>query len=208
MKWFKKEGDLLFFYKGDLDLYGLPEQNGFKENYLVVEEKEFVLDWKMEIEREFQEEKKIHRYDRLERFETCLGQLLGDKGRVDFELENWLRRRLVDESREGCWICLKKLLREYGYPKYYNRIPRIIYLLFNEQVVVADGKCWFSVMQDFSRMSEKFDSMENKRNYFLPLRYCALMLLMLNGARFNYYIPLVLTPRKRVELRNLFDLLY
>lgn len=210
MNWFKKEGDLLFFYKGEIDLFGLPENNGFIENYLVVEEKEFVLDWKMEVEREFEEtEKKIHRYDRLERFATCLGQLLGDKGRVEEELERWLRRRLIDDSREGCWVCLKKLLREYGCPKYYNRIPRIIELLFNEKVVVADGKCWFRVMEDFSRMSEKFDLLEEgKRNYFLPLRYCALMLLMLNGAQFNYYIPLVLTPRKRGELRELFDLLY
>lgn len=179
---------------------------------MVVESREtswpLVSDYKM---MQHSSSRKIHRYDRVERFKTVLMHLLGGRGSVPLDVLQDVENRVVRFSIQTVWLDVQKILRVNGYGKYFNRIPYILRYLGFKPKIVFSGSIVDLCMQDFMRMSVKFDRIKSdleERKYFPSLRYVALRLLEIHGTTFEYEIPLVKTPCKVQVLDDIFNKLF
>jgi len=111
------------------------------------------------------------------------------------------------ESGADVFEGVRMVLKAYGYRKYYNSIPSIIWMLqggrqrFESRIVEQ-------VMDDFMRMSHRFDRLETGRSYFPNLRYVLLELLELNGFCFGFDVVKIRTKRKRIVMETIFEQLY
>jgi hypothetical protein len=184
----------------DIELFGPPELFGVEEYHVVEKDKSFVLDYELEqyyFGAENGGEEKIHHYDRVERFERVLLEL-GGHLKIKQCLLDEIATFEFNPNCDKVWTSLKQVLRELGKPKLYNRIPYIVKMFGGGDMIIANSQIWFQVKTCFEEMSRGFGT--RKTVHFPPLRFVALKLLAMHGARFMYFIPLVLTRRKRGKM--------
>jgi len=199
------------FRMHDVNLYGLPSYYGY-EDYIVVstyeDECPFVLDWNGEQERRGVL-RPVHRYSRVERFVSVVYQLLGERGDVPDSVIDVVRHWGFDSDPLLAWNSVRFVLKQYGWAKYYNRIPGILARLGYHPARFQFWKIE-EVIQKFKKMSSKFDCIKSQlpsRTYFPNLRYVALRMLEEDGITFNYMIPKIRTKRKLKVMSDIYDLM-
>lgn len=196
-----------------IDLYGLPDFWGVS-CYTVIQTRDdvapMVMDYQMEQERRGSL-RPIHHYDRIERFQSTLYQLIGCRGRVPESIINVIKEYNYNTDPAHVWDSIRDILKKI--PKgrtYYNRIPTILSMLgykhkidFQDQDYVIKDICL-----DFRRINAKYELIKSRlenRKYFPSLRFIAFKLLEKHGAHFQYRIPFVRTPRKQVLLETIWN---
>lgn len=177
------------FLKSDCDVYGLPFHHGY-DDYLVVDDVvEYVMDYKMGLERHL---RPIHRYDRKERFIFILAQLLGLRGDVSTATVRMCK---------GCksWEDVRKVLKREGKSKMYNRIPYIMKCLGLPPKIIlkVDNELFRQMVDDFVLVQNKFKFLEN-RKYFPSLRFIAVKIIESYGGIVDFNF--IRTKRKLKEL--------
>jgi len=195
------------FTQNQIDDYGFPEHWGF-DCYRIIENREtqsFVTDFKLE---QSYYKRPIHRYNRRQRFETTLQQLLGEKGKVPDHIIAIIKHYIVKEK--DIWDQVRAILKHYRLRIYYNRIPFII-----EKCLATPSVQWSksseqyrAMMQDFDKICFLFDQHKHllQRKYFPNMRFIALKLMALHGITLQYNIPLTRTVRKRKDLEQIWNI--
>jgi len=140
----------------------------------------------------------IHRYSRIERFESILYQLIGARGKVPKRIINYIKLVGYDKQPELLWESIRAILKEKGWRLYYNRIPTILQMLGESKTINFQDQALLisEIVIDFRKLSAAFDRRPGGRKYFPNLRFIALKLLEAHGAVFEYMIPFIRTPRK------------
>lgn len=185
------------FLKSAIEDYGMPDLYGWND-WLVIEDEgpSMVCEEVMDI----LDLKKIHRYSRLERFKTILFQLLGWRGKVDedvFEICG-----LMDfnpDLMEDVWFMMKRELKYNEKSKYYNRIPRILYLMGKCKCIKVSPMKYEAILQRFTRLEYLF-TLQKERKYFPSLRYTCCRLLVEQGIEHEYQVEAILTKSRRIAL--------
>lgn len=207
------EGDLPIYTTDQVDLYGYPEDWGI-EKYLVIEEREsghpMVTDFQMEMERRGAL-RPIHHYDRVERFQSILYQLIGSRGVVPRLVIQTIKLEGYDAHPDKVWNSIRNLLKKHNWSLYYNRIPVILEQLgYKRKINFNDQNAFvLHIMNEFRKISARFEQIKPQleRKYFPNLRYVVFKLLQENGAEFEYNIPFLRTPRKEKTMDELWLLL-
>ena len=103
---------------------------------------------------------------------------------------------------------VRRVLKKHGYKGYYNRIPSIL-KRFGLGVCFCDYQAVESILREFGRISRKFDVMVwVGRKYFPNLRWVALKMLELVGAKHEYRVPMILTKRKERVMEDIWEKIY
>jgi len=210
-------GGTAIFSSGQLKDYGLPENNGWSEQYLVVEEEvdshPMEYTYKSLKDYDLVKEREIHRYCRISRFRGVLHHLMGmgkfstrkSKERLD-EISWELPPNVSYTPPCLLWNTFWKVLKDSKIKKCYNAIPTIINCLkLGEKTTrsVKVNTVYQKVMEDFRNMHNIFEAIkhEMKRSYFPSLRSIALMLLNRHGYVLPIKIPIARTLAKieRIE---------
>lgn len=188
-----------------------PEDLGFTEPYLVVEDECDAHPLALEYEDEIKLPKKrpIHKYCRKERFKAVLRGLMGQHGTVPQEILDAVRpfvnaMRLMDE--EILWDFTRSILKKAKGRKYYNKIPIILATL--RVVPLRIKQCedaHDAILDDFIALCDAWKSLETDRKYFINFRYVCLRLMQKHGIVHPYSIPLLRTDRKKLALDQIFD---
>jgi hypothetical protein len=206
------------FTTRQLDNFGLPEENNFKDFYWVVESKEYEATFTQQNQTEFdyKHEHEIHRYSRSERFRLCLFQLLGRVGVIGknlalindimyYEFTN-IEKTYLPQCLQ--WEFFRKILKKHRLNAFYNRIPAIAYNLgFDIQLPKVTNRLIMAICADFEAMNEIFPRIRHKldRKYFPSIRGVCLMLLERYGVPNILNIPVARTVQKVVELKLVFE---
>lgn len=197
------------FSSSDLEIWGPPQSWGY-EVYEVVEDREtampLVTDHKMEIGM-LGNVRPIHRYSRKERFVVTALNLLGNRG---------VPKKVMASMDEidltgNVWERVRERLKKGGFRKYYNSIPFILRQLGVGGVPDVGCLAFRDIVNDFVRLSEKFDRCRKDRHgrtYFPNIRFVALKLFDVHGVRFGFEIPKVRTVRKKGSLEEIWSLIY
>jgi hypothetical protein len=167
-----------------------------------------VTDWKMEQERG--KARPIHRYSRVERFTSVLAQLIGSRGKIPKEMIAEIREHQIPKDPDQIWNAVRKILKEMGARKFYNRIPIILQMLGYEQdTLTKQNDVMRAIIDDFRVISGRFEKIKKDvgRVYFPSLRFIAFKLLTLHGIEFKYKVPFVRTPRKLKAMEEIWKLL-
>lgn len=200
-----------------ISIYGLPETWIWPNNYYEVIsnldfERPAAQDFKFEQER-WGSTRPIHRYSRVKRFESTLYQLLGYRGNVDLVDLLYIKEVGYDEHPLRIWESLRRILKENGWQKYYNRIPTIIQMLgLDLKIHVGkDNEMVNDIIRTFKMMNSLFEDVKPfGRTYFPNMRFIVIRMLETFGAKFDFDIPRVRTKRKLKPLDeiwvNLFNL--
>lgn len=193
----------------DIDIWGPPQSWGY-EMFVVEEAREtgapMVADYDMEVER-LGNLRPIHRYSRKERFVVTALNLLGNRS-VPKEVMKTMEGLVMEGN---VWERVRERLKKGGYRKYYNSIPFVLRQL--GVVGVPDVGClvFRDIVNDFVRLSEKFDRSRKERcgrTYFPNIRFVALKLFDVHGIEFGFEIPKVRTVRKKEKLEEIWSLIY
>lgn len=207
------EDNLPVFTTSQVDYYGPPDIYGYDKYYVVQSRQpEYVCDYKT-ISGVC---RNIHRYKRILRFKTILGQLLGCIGFVTQKSKDKLedfRRTISDfdvHYTPPCmvWEFLRTKLKACGLQVFYNRIPAIAKQFnmtpVNTTITVSQ---WNGIMEDFVAMHEIFPRIRHKlsRKYFPNLRHTALTLMTRHGVSTSIVIPPARTIAKEKLLNNSFS---
>ncbi len=197
------------FTSEQVAIFGPPELYGY-ETYEVIELNEtispMVTDWQME--QDLDRPRPIHRYDRVERFEFILAQLLGLRGDVP---DYVMAMMCYIKDSHDCWNRIRATLKHYKHRKYYNRIPQIIFRLGFGSVINWDRQdaTYRQIINDFKKLQHVFEYAQKrekwKRSYFPNLRFIAIKLLERYGATCNFDIDFIRTKRKRKALIDLWN---
>jgi hypothetical protein len=181
----------------------------FWDNYgPSTEQHPMVMDYQQELDYA-QNLKKIHRYDRKERFRYTLYQLVGASGTVPASLCKAIKEangKRVRKSR--VWNMIRNYLKRNKLRQHYNRIPQIISRIYKLKPLNLTGDIITNIFKDFHCFHYQFNNdlrFKWKRSYFPNLRFVALKLLEKYGVQFPYSVPLVRTLRKRKYLNNLYN---
>ena len=199
--------DYIPVYTSDqIEIYGLPDNWGVFY-YTVIETRESahpqIIDFALTSDRRGSL-RPIHRYSRLERFESVLYQLIGARGKVPKRIINYINLVGYNKSPELLWESIRRILKEKGWRLYYNRIPTILQLLGESKTINFQDQALLisEIVNDFRKLSASFDRRPGTRKYFPNLRFIALKLLEAHGAVFEYMIPFIRTPRKIATMES------
>lgn len=206
--------------------WGYPEDFGWDKEYEVIEQEHSAhplgLDYADEIQLE--RRRPIHRYCRIDRFKTVLAQLMGYTGfnipkkelrykslKLPSKIKDILPRNIKYTPKSQMWEAIRGALKENNYHIYYNRIPAILAGL--SMIDYRNGRNtgkFAKIMTDFERMHKVFYEIRTdlKRKYFPSLRYVALRLMEKHGVEMPIEIPLTRTNQKRIELAEIYDLIW
>ena len=205
------ENNIAIFNSNQVEKYGSPDLYGYTQ-FHIIETNEtaspFVTDWEMEQTR--WKARPIHRYNRVERFEFVLAQLLGLRGDIPFHVMGVVEQ-YADRTPQKCWNSIRGILKHYGYRKYYNRIPQMIYKLGLGTVFSWDNSdtTYRAIITDFKMLQHIFENnkkrQEWKRTYFPSLRFIAIKLLEKYGATCNFEIAFIRTKRKQKALNDIWN---
>lgn len=209
----RSEFGIPFYTSQQVDLFGLPEHWGV-EQYQIIQLREdaapFVTDYDMEMDRRGAL-RPVHYYNRVERFESILLQLLGCRGRVPREVIETIQEVGYNSDPAFVWDSIRGILKTKRWRKYYNRIPVILDQLgFGGKIEFGDQHEFvLMLMNEFRKVSARFEQIKRDldRSYFPNLRYIAFKLLEEYGAEFQYRIPFLRTPRKEKAMDDLWLLL-
>lgn len=190
-----------------------PNQFGFQEDFLVVEEEETSHPWALNYADECNLPRKrpVHRYSRAERFKFILGQLMGCSGNVPhYVLAVFQPDQLAALPPERLWDEVRSILKTHKWRIYYNRIPAILAGLGLSQFKFSDTKKFQDILDDFGRLDSIFDLIkpELERTYFPNLRFVAIKLMERHGVHPLYPIPKARTFRKLQALDELYKYLW
>lgn len=204
------EGDMPVFTSEQINDYGLPDLYGY-HNYEVIELEHtahpLVTDFKFICERE--RPRPIHRYNRIERFEFILAQLLGRRGDVPDVVIRMMG--YVNKDTQCVWNSVRSILKHYKQRKYYNRIPTIILKLGLGPVFTWDRsqQTYDQIIKDFKILHNVFEYQPKRqqwnRKYFPSLRFVAVKLLERYGATCNFKVDFIRTKRKRKALGDIWN---
>ncbi len=125
---------------------------------------------------------KVHRYSRIDRFKFTVLQLLGFNGAVPKKVIETVQLEIGKyvKSNSKIWNTIRKILKENGYRKYYNRIPKIISIVAGFQIEGVSKANMDSLFKKFQKMSFDFNNelrQKWNRSYFPNLRYIALRMI-------------------------------
>lgn len=197
------EDGVAVFTNNQIDDYGFPEWHGY-DVYRVIETRacqELVTDFTLENQ---YDKRPVHRYCRKKRFQTVLGHLLNDKGKVPPHIIKLVQEEMFP-NRE-LWDEVRTILKQHKLRIYYNRIPFIIQQLDK----VSSSKPvrayqYRDIMKDFDQFCFWFEQVKHqwKRSYFPNMRFIALKMMERHGIELNYEIPLTRTLRKRKDLEQI-----
>jgi len=187
------DNELPVFTRQDIDLYGLPMYFGWDEWIcidsgpdLVADPCDFVLF-----------NKPVHRYSRFDRFRMVLLQLLGWRGKVERDVLEICE--LVDFDLSNVWLDFRGSLKWNDKSKYYNRIPRILFLLGKVGVVKVDSMTFNSILDRFKQLEYLF-TLQKERKYFPSLRYTCCRLLHEFGIELGVKVDCLLTKQRKDAL--------
>lgn len=205
MKPIRFDNGIPVFTTRDIDDYGFPEHHGYNV-YLIIESRDLnlVTDFKQEHEYDL---RPIHRYSRLARFKSTLYQLIGERGVVPPAILTMVKAYLKPDSIDK-WNATRSILKHFKQTVYYNRIPLILVSLgHGKSVPSTTGHQLTTIINDFMRISEKFERVKHKFNlrYFPNIRFIVLKLLQKHGIVTNYPVPFIRTERKRKSLEELWS---
>ncbi len=187
----------------DIELFGLPDHWGVL-NYLVIDCKEIScplsMEWKDEMHL-LQDGVFIHRYDRCQRFKCTLYQLIGGS-RVEIPSHVFRITKEYNPDPNKVWNSVREILKEYGYKKFYNRIPCILKGLAYPEKIVYNMEMIRKILLDFQKIHSYFDDIkkELKMDYFPNLRFVVLKLMERHGVVFQYYIPFIRVKKIQLKL--------
>lgn len=205
------------FYNSDqIERYGLPEYWGV-EQYQIIETREsgapMVTDYDMEQAR-VGALRPIHYYNRVERFESTLYQLVACRGKVPPDVVEYIVNSGFDRHPDRVWDSIRTILKQKKdkkWTRYYNRIPTILQILgFERKINFGDQNSFIlELVNDFKKVQAAFERIKPtlSRTYFPNLRYVAFRLLQQHGAMFEYRIPFLRTPSKEKMLDELWNLI-
>lgn len=194
MQVYRYENDTPFYLQSVIDLYGYPDHYGVT-NYMVIADTQspFVSDYQFEQDRRT---RPIHRYCRVERFTYTLSQILGLRCIVPNHV-----MYLVDQ----CFTFddIRKVLKENKYQKYYNSIPSIMVQLGLPPPIQINltNELFHEMVNEFKKIQALYDATLFTRKYFPSLRYIAVKILLMNGAKVDI-VP-IRTKRKLKILEDL-----
>lgn len=187
-----------------------PEEFGFEENYLVVEEEEtshpFALNYSDEIN--LPRKRPVHRYSRTERFRFILGQIMGCSGTVPGHvLKVFDREKLARLPDDQVWDEVRSTLKTHKWRLYYNRIPAILAGLGLCNFKYSDTKKFQDILYDFTQLDAVFESTKASlgRIYFPNLRFMAIKLMARHGIQPIFPIPKARTFRKLQSLEQVYE---
>lgn len=207
------EDGIPFYYSDDIELYGLPHHWGVEE-YQIIETREtsapMVTDYDMEQSR-VGALRPIHFYNRVERFESILFQLIACRGKVPDDVIAHIVQNGFDRNPDHVWDSIRAILKKNQWSRYYNRIPTILQMLgFHRKINYGDQNAFvLNIVNEFKKVNAAFEQLKPRlqRKYFPNLRYIAFKLLQQEGAMFEYRIPFLRTPSKEKLLDDLWELL-
>lgn len=207
------EDGVPFYTSQQINLYGLPHLFGI-DQYQIIELYDDghpqVTDYDMEQERRGAL-RPIHHYNRVERFEQILYQLVGCRGVVPRMIILHLKSVGYDRHPDRVWDSVRSILKKNNWSQYYNRIPIILDQLgFDRKINFGDSNAFvLNIVNEFRKISARFEELKPHlvRCYFPNLRYVAFKLLIEHGAVFEYKIPFLRTPRKEKVMDELWELL-
>lgn len=207
------DGDLPIYTSDQIALYGLPDLWGV-HTYEVIESREtshpMVTDYQMEQERRGAL-RPIHHYNRVERFESILYQLIGARGVVPRLVMDTIQIEGYNSDPSKIWNSIRGILKKHGWRVYYNRIPVILDKLgYKFKINFGDKNAFvLLIINEFKKMSSRFEQIRAQldRCYFPNLRYIVFKLMEEHGAIFEYEIPFLRTPRKEKVMEEVWNLL-
>ena len=208
---FRIDDDYVPVYtSSQIALYGLPDHWGIL-CYRVIELREdaapMVTDYKMEGDRG--KLRPIHRYNRVERFEATLYQLLACRGKVPHKIIKLIREVGYEKDPALVWNSIRTILKKNKGRVYYNRIPTILGMLgYEKKVQFGDSNELVRlIVNDFRVLSSRFDQKKKTmgRIYFPSLRFVAFKLLEMYEVKFEYKIPFARTPRKLRGMERIWE---
>jgi hypothetical protein len=204
--------------------YGLPEENGWLDEYLVVEDEEDshprISTFLTARDYDLIPQKEPHRYCRISRFKGVLNHLMGLGGLTTRKSLDVLADIVEDlpvniRYTPACliWETIWKVLRRNKLAKYYSRIPTIIKTLNLADNCTKTGNqigIFIKVMDDFRELNSVFNEVKKQmsRQYFPNLRFIALMLLKRHGYESPIKIPYARTNLKIDRLHHDYELLW
>lgn len=189
--------------------WGMPETYGYP-HYEVIDTNacvDYVTDY---TQSQSLTPRKIHRYDRVERFESILCRLLGMRGSVPQNIMDLVVYEIKLDPMT-VWEDVRSILKTHGHVKYYNLIPTIIRNLGFYSSIDCDSETYCSIMETFKKFSHYFDTHHRdwclrwNRKYFPNLRFIAIQLLNRYNVVFNYWVPDLRTCRKRKVLVKIIE---
>ncbi len=203
---FEQDGTPVFS-TSQIEDFGLPDYYGYHV-YLIIQDRAsqiFTTDYQLETEYDL---KKIHRYDRFERFKNTLLQLMGERGKVPVKILEYIDNQLPDYKTD-LWNRIREILKKMGKRMYYNRIPTIIRYCTKQRICIFTYDQYISILEDFKKFSFQFDQQRESlgRTYFPNIRYIALKLLQLYGIELFYQAPFTRTKRIGQELDIIWNIL-
>lgn len=195
--------------------WGMPEDFGFHEPYIVYETEYTAHTPALNYadERCIGKQRPPHRYCRIERFKSVLGNMMNQHGHVPQKVIDYLRPFVAEmrlmEEKEIWKFCHTMLKKVPGWRVYYNRIPVILSTLQIIPFKVKDQtKIYQTVLEEFKAINNAWSRLTTDRKYFINFRYVCLRLLQRHGVAHPYEIPLLKTARKKVALDLIFEQLY
>lgn len=199
--------DIAIFTTDQIDVFGEPDLYGYYLYQVIEGQPTFATDFQFETNRE--RNRPIHRYNRVERFEFTLAQILGLRGDVPYYVMAVMC--YADKTPEKAFNSIRAILKHYRYSKYYNRIPQIMFRLGIGSVFEWDktGQTYQNIINDFKQLHTIFETKEKRskwnRKYFPSLRFIAVKLLERYGATCNFPIDFIRTKRKQKLLKEIWE---
>jgi|APGre2960657404_1045060.scaffolds.fasta_scaffold01276_7 hypothetical protein len=210
------------FTSGQIADYGPPEESGYLDKYLVVEEEEDahprISTFKVSKEYAFVKPREIHRYCRTTRFRNILKHMMGlggfsTKKSIDIldEIAHELPINISYTPPCMIWNAIWEVLKTNKFSKYYSRIPTIIkHLNLTEYKSKNSVMVFLKVMDDFKEMDRIFNIVKDtmSRAYFPSLRFIALKLLDRHQFTLPIAIPYARTAVKVDRLEHDYDVFW
>lgn len=193
------EDDTAIFNLSQIDMYGEPDYFGYTKYIVLDNVVNYVVDYKMSIERKL---RPVHRYNRVDRFRFTLAQLLGAKGNVPKEI-----LAIVQDSKADSWSDIRYVLKKNDYSRYYNRIPVICHRLGIKPPIYIkwDNALYHKMCTKFLCIQERYRTLNVNRKYFPSIRFIALKILEMFGATFEDGFKFIRTKRKLDALDDIWN---
>jgi len=87
---------------------------------------------------------------------------------------------MIDFDKNDAWYMFKRELKFNDKSRYYNRIPRIMFLLGKGCRMNVDSITYHSILGRFQELEYLF-GLQKERKYFPSLRYTSIRLLWEHG---------------------------
>jgi hypothetical protein len=125
-------------------------------------------------------------------------QLLGWRGKVEDDVFEICE--MIDfDKNDNVWYIFKRELKWNSKSRYYNRIPRILFLMGKGGYVDVDSITYNQILERF-RVLEYLFGLQSERKYFPSLRYTCCRLLFEHGIEHDFKIDSLLTKARKEAL--------